>query len=119
MSHLLHSALLNTTEIFEELRTQLEAATTRAVAELVRSDMPDVYKVAKRRKLRLKMEPFPPQRKRLTLSAVYDDGDKAVADPNDVSSLIVAGGGCHAALSGHGPWRSRCNELELAEKPRR
>lgn len=61
-----------------------------AVAELDRSDMPDVYKIAKRRTLRLKMDPFRPPLKRLALSAVYDADDTVVADPSDASSLIVA-----------------------------
>lgn len=53
-----------------------------------RSENPDIHKIAKRRKVRLRLEPFRPQRTRLTLNAVYDATDIAVKDPAAVSALI-------------------------------
>lgn len=51
--------------------------------------MPDLHKTAKRRKLRLRLEPYRPRRKRLTMQALYDAEGTPVVDEASIGDLIA------------------------------
>lgn len=87
--HLLHAGCVQVNATIDELRKQLEAEATLAIAALERSNIPEVHKVATRHKLRWRLEPYGPRRKRLTLSAVYDEADNAITDAERVGDLIA------------------------------
>lgn len=80
--------ILDLRKICTMLPSSLDEATTRDVAALEKSAMPELHKVAKRRKLRLRLEPYRPKRKRLTLHALYDHDGNAVSREEDVGDLL-------------------------------
>lgn len=67
-------------QVCTTLQHSLGDATTRDIAAIERSNMPDIHKADKRRKLRLRLEPYRPRRKRLTLQALYDATGAPVVD---------------------------------------
>lgn len=71
------------------LQHSLDEAITRGIAAIERSGMPDLHKAAKRRKLRLRLEPYRPRRKRLTLQALYDEYGAPVSDEQAIGDLIA------------------------------
>lgn len=70
------------------LQHSLDDATTRDIAAIERSGMPEIHKAAKRRTLRLRLEPYRPRRKRLTLKALYDSTGASVVDETAIGDLI-------------------------------
>lgn len=51
--------------------------------------MPDLHKAAKRTELRLRLEPYRPRRKRLTLQALYDRDGALVIGENSIGKMIA------------------------------
>lgn len=76
-------------KVCNTLHHSLDEATTRDIAEIERSAMPDIHKAAKRRKLRLRLEPYRPRRTCLTLQALYDETGTPVADETAIGDLIA------------------------------
>lgn len=58
--------------VYAQLQRHFDATTTRAIGELERSSILDIHKVAKRCKLRLRLELFRPLRTRLTLNEALE-----------------------------------------------
>lgn len=83
------SGTVDVRKVYTTLQHSLDEATTRDIAALERSTMPELHKVAQRRKLRFRLEPYRLKRKRLTLHALYDRDGHAVTHEADVAALIA------------------------------
>lgn len=74
--------------LFGILQTSLDASVTREIVALERSEALDLHKASKRRRLRLRMEPYRPSRRRVSLDAIYSDDGAILSDPRQIGDAI-------------------------------
>lgn len=72
------------------LQAALGGVVLQELAELERSDVPELQRASKRRRIRLRLEPYRPRRKRLVLDALYDEHGTPIEDDSAIGDAIAA-----------------------------
>lgn len=72
------------------IRAAFDGVVLQELAELERSDIPELQSASKRRRIRLRLEPYRPRSKRLVLDARYDEHGTPIEDDCAIGDAIAA-----------------------------
>lgn len=71
------------------MQQALNEAVAAELVDLERASLPEVQKTAKRKRIRIRMDPCRALRKRISLGAIFRDDGEAVDDIEQIGSAII------------------------------